>query len=84
MSLSTALVLLNSKALLNLFGLTTRIISTIPIVSVILTKEITPIPRVGLKSLIYIAIGGILAGLLGQVFYFAALKLGTKEGQTSS
>ncbi|MEW6188566.1 MAG: EamA family transporter [Actinomycetota bacterium] len=52
------------------------VISIILIVSVILTKEITTIPRVELKSLIYIAIGGILAGLLGQVFYFAALKLG--------
>ncbi|MDI6689919.1 MAG: EamA family transporter [Actinomycetota bacterium] len=52
------------------------VISIILIISVILTKEITTIPRVELKSLIYIAIGGILAGLLGQVFYFAALKLG--------
>jgi len=51
-------------------------ISIILVIAVIFTGEISKIPKIDSKSLAYIAIGGILAGLLGQMLYFFALKSG--------
>jgi transporter family protein len=51
-------------------------ISVILVVAVVITGEISAIPKVDLRSLLYIVIGGILAGLLGQALYFYALRAG--------
>lgn len=52
------------------------IISLILIVVVLFTGEASAILKIDSRSLVYIAIGGILAGLLGQGLYFYALKSG--------
>ncbi len=52
------------------------VISVILIIAVTFAGELSTISKIDTRSLIYIAIGGILAGLLGQGLYFYALKLG--------
>ncbi len=49
-------------------------ISVILLIAVLITGQISAIPKVDLRSLLYIIIGGILAGLLGQGLYFYALR----------
>ena len=52
------------------------IISLILVMAVLFSGEASAISKIDSRSLVYIAIGGILAGLLGQTFYFYALKSG--------
>ena len=51
-------------------------ISIILIIAVLVTGEISQIPKIDSRNLVYIIIGGILAGLLGQALYFYALQTG--------
>ncbi len=57
-------------------GLRSFVISGIMLGWLILNKNINPVTDVGLSSWIFIALEGICAALLGQLFYYYALKSG--------